>query len=88
MPHIVTLDNVNRLRVSVNGRELETRKWQKPDGAYMVEAQVPGHLLVKRGFARVDLMCTPRAPCDVIPGWPDRRLLGITMDRISLSPVG
>ena len=87
--HMLTEQTVSAVRVLVNGHPVSLSHG-KADGAVILEARVPGNVLrVRSDRVRVTLQ-GPQGlrPCDLNPASADKRLLGLGVRLISLTPAG
>lgn len=85
--HVLGTRRLDGLQVRVNEQPVAIRVRGEGAGA-VVEATVPAPLLADT--PRVRLALTVREatrPCDLVPGNPDTRLLGVAFDRIRLVPI-
>jgi hypothetical protein len=86
--HVLRPALLDGLEVRVNGRRLVTHS--RGDGASRVIAAVVPASLVDADPYRVRVTFTMREtvrPCDLVPGNPDTRALGVAFDRIRLTPA-
>ncbi len=84
--HVLKPALLDGLQVHVNGRRVVTRL--RRGTPLVIEAVVPASL-VDADPKRVRVTFTMREavrPCDLVPGNPDRRALGVAIDRVRLIP--
>jgi Sulfotransferase family len=87
--HVLRPALLDGLEVRVNGRRVATR-YRNGSASRVIEAAVPAPLVAADPH-RVRLAFTMREavrPCDLVPGNPDTRPLGVAFDRIRLIPTG
>jgi hypothetical protein len=85
--HILRPPLLDGLQVAVNGRRLPTRI-RCHDRMSIIEAAVPSSLVnADRDRLRVSFtLAETIRPCDLVPGNPDTRALGVALSRVRLVP--
>ena len=87
--HMLSEKSVGAVRLLVNGQPVSLSRGQS-DGAVVLEALVPDSVLRVRGDRVRVLLQGPKGlrPCDLNPASTDKRLLGLGVRLISLTPAG
>lgn len=85
--HVLRPESLDGLQVRVNGQLVATRF--QGDGARIIEAAIPAVIVgANPGCVRVTFtMGEAVRPCDLVPGNPDTRVLGVALERVRLLPL-
>ena len=84
--HAVGPAALDSLRVSLNGVPLALQRRQQEDG-YLLEGAIPPEAVIEScgQLAGITIRCPiMQRPCDINPGSPDRRQLGVALAWISI----